>query len=80
MSPTILTTERIGEVRVIEDIEEFGPELHADAFAETEHLRRREVHIPEAEIAKRVASHRAEGASSRWSHYGFALCITTPVR
>src|SRR5580692_8119242 len=71
VSPAILTAEGVGEVRMIEDIEEFGPELHADAFTETEHLHRREVHIPEAEIAKRVASHRAEVTSGRWSHHGF---------
>ncbi len=80
MPPAILSAKRIGEVGVIEQVEEFGPQLHADAFVEVEHLHRREIHIFEAEVAESVTAHCAESAGSRRSHDSPAIDVATPIR
>src|SRR5450432_3884402 len=79
VSPTILTAEWIGKVRMIEHVEEFSADLHPHAFTEAEVLHDREVHVPETEITKRVAAHAAEGPGRRRSHHRFAFRIATPV-
>ena len=35
MTPTILAAEGIGKVRMIEDVEEFGAELHVEKASQT---------------------------------------------
>ena len=79
MAPPILTAERVGEIRVVEDIEEFRAELHVYAFTEAENLHRGEVHISEAEIAEGVAAHGTERTRCGRSHYGLPLCVAPPT-
>ena len=39
MRPTILSSERIGKIGMVEDVEELGPELRADTLSEFPVLR-----------------------------------------
>src|SRR5260370_14230006 len=57
---TVLTAVWIGEVRVIENVEELSPELGAHVLAEMPVLRHGEVHVAETGIGENVASHGAE--------------------
>ncbi len=61
---------------MIEDIEEFGAELHVEAFPEPEILGGRKVHISEAEVPEHVAAHVPKSAHGRRQHEGAANCIT----
>src|SRR5215475_3913622 len=51
---------RVGEVRMIQDVEELGAELHADALGGFERLDQREVPVVEAGGAEDVAPRRPE--------------------
>ena len=62
MCVSILTAERVREVRMVEQIEEFCPELRSQPFPELPVLGDREVYIAESGIAEDVAAHRAESA------------------
>ena len=70
MAPAILPTEGIGEVGVVKDIEEFGSELHVEAFPKAEILQRGKINVAEAEVLERVATHVAKRAEGRWQHDG----------
>src|SRR5208337_121074 len=61
---TILPAIRIGEVGMVENVEELSPELGAEALAKMPVLRQREIEILETGIGENVASHGAEG--SQW--------------
>src|ERR1700722_11929422 len=52
VTPTVLSPKGIGKIRMIEQIEEFRAELHADALAKLKILHRRKIHVAEAEIAE----------------------------
>ncbi len=65
MSPSILPAKRIGEARVVEEIEELDPELRPEAFAPFEVLGERKIDISESGVAENVAAHRAFGARRR---------------
>src|ERR1700720_3135629 len=57
---TILAAVRIGEVGMVENVEELRPELGAEALAEMPVLRQGEAHVAETGIGENVASHGAE--------------------
>ena len=67
---TILAAIRIGEVGVVENVEELRPELGAEALAEMPVLRQREVHVAETGIGENVAAHVAERPQCRRNHDG----------
>src|ERR1700694_1111839 len=73
---SVLAAVRIGEVGMVEDVEEFSPELGAEALAEMPVLRQREVHIAESGIGEGIAAHVAEGSQCWSNHDGGALGIT----
>ena len=77
MGVSVLTAERVREIRVVEDIKEFRPELRSEALPKLPVLGDREVYIAESGIAEDVASHRAESAQRRWNHEGFSIGVTT---
>ena len=77
MCVSILTAERVREVRMVEQIEEFCPELRSQPFPELPVLGDREVYIAESGIAEDVASHRAESAERRWNQEGLPIGVTT---
>ena len=56
----------INEIRVVEKIEDFGPELGAEAFRDLDILAHGRIHVSEASVAPRIAAHRAKTAVSRW--------------
>src|SRR4029077_19495160 len=58
-SESVLASIRIGEVGMVEDVEEFSPELGTEALAEMPVLCQREVHISESGIGEGVAAHVA---------------------
>src|SRR5580704_3460085 len=78
--PAVLAAERVGKIRMVEDIEEFRAELHVEAFTEAEHLHGGEVHIPKPEIPEGVATHGAERTRSGRSHYRLSFRVAAPVR
>ena len=67
---SVLTTIRVREVRVIEDVEEFGAELQALGFAEMEIFCQRKIEIPEARIREHIPAHISEVAEGRRHHDG----------
>src|SRR6266853_3150807 len=56
----ILAAIRIGEVRMVENVEELRSELGAKALAKMPVLRQREIYVLETGIGENVASHGAE--------------------
>src|SRR5450755_1899598 len=72
---TILATVRIGEVGMIEDIEELSPELGAEPLAHMPVLRQREIHIAETRIGESVAAHIAECPQCWRNHDGVTFGI-----
>src|SRR6266478_3424105 len=48
MGPSILSAERVGEVRMIEDVEEFYAELSSELLAPLEVLGHGEIHVLES--------------------------------
>src|ERR1700730_6036556 len=73
---SVLAAIRIGEVGMVEDVEDFSPELGTEALAEMPVLRQREVHIAESRIGEGVAAHVAEGSQGWRNHDRAALGIT----
>src|ERR1022692_162112 len=71
----VLTAVRVGEVRVIEDVEELGAELKPHGFSKVEILSQREIEIPEAAVLEHVAAHVAELAERRRNHHGTAIGV-----
>src|SRR5450759_1019709 len=65
---TILSAVWIGEVGMVEYVEELSPELGAEALAEMPVLRQREVHVAETRIGEGVAAHVAERPQCRRNH------------
>src|SRR5208283_1521255 len=72
---TILPAVWIGEVGMVENVEELSPELGAEALAEMPVLRQRKVHVSETGIGENVASHGAEGSQWRRQQEGIAFGI-----
>src|SRR5260370_6751278 len=73
---TILAAVWIGEVGMVENVEELRPELGTEALAEMPVLRQGEVHVAETGIRENVASHGAELPECRRDHNGVAFGIT----
>src|SRR5579863_2636499 len=71
----ILSAIRIGEVWVVENVEEFGAKLGVKPFPELPVLRKREIPVAEAGIVKRVTAHSAERSKRRRKHHRTALCV-----
>src|SRR6267143_750086 len=74
---TILAAVWIGEVWMVENVEELRPELGAKALAKMPVLRQGEVHVAETGIGENVASHSAERSQWRRNHNGIALGVAT---
>src|ERR1035438_962586 len=72
---TILAAVWVGEVGMVENVEELSPELGAEPLAEMKVLRQREVHVLETGIGENVAAHGAEGSQGRRNHDGVALGV-----
>ena len=60
MRPSILSAEGIREIRMVEEIEEFDPELGAESFPEFPVLGHREIPVVKSGVAKDIAAHRPE--------------------
>src|SRR5215475_4216649 len=60
---------RVGEARMIQNVEELGAELHADALGGFERLDQREVPVVEAGGAEDVAPRRSETGRLRLSQH-----------
>ena len=71
----VLPAIRIGEVRVIENIEELGAELQAHGFSKVEVLAQREIEILEPGILKHVPSHVSELTERRRHHNGITVGV-----
>ena len=69
MRPPILSAERIREVRMIKNVEEFNSELCAKALAPLEILGYREIDVAESSIAEDVAAHRPKRTQRRRNQY-----------
>src|SRR5579864_294088 len=70
---SVLSTERICEVRMVENVEELGSELGSEALLQPPALRNREIPIAKTGIAKRVAAHGTEGAECWGKHSRLAI-------
>src|SRR4029077_6051818 len=74
---SILTTERIREIRMVEEIEEFCSELCCQPFPELPVLGDREIYVAKSSVTEYVAAHCAESAEGRWNHEGLSIGVTT---
>src|SRR5437868_5373334 len=75
VSPSVLTSEWVGEVGMIQDVKEFGTELRAETLREFPVLGGREIPVVEAAVAKEVAGHGSECSHGGRNHYRVPLCI-----
>ena len=73
MRPPILTSKRIGEVGMIEDVEELGTELRAEALSKLPILGYREIPVVKAGVTENISAHRAEGSKGRRNHERTAI-------
>jgi len=64
----VLSAVRIGEVRMIQNVEEFGPELEPHGFSEMEILGQREIKVPKTGVLEHVSTHVSELAERRRKH------------
>src|ERR1700728_281745 len=74
---TILSAVRVGEIRVIENVEEFGPELRVETLGEMPVLRHREVHVAESRVREDVAAHVAKAPEGGRNHDGIAFRVAS---
>ena len=72
---SVLPAEWIGEIRVIENIEELRTELGSEMLTPLEVLGHGEIHVLESRIAEDVASHGAEGAECGRDHEGLSAGV-----
>src|SRR5207237_10299270 len=66
--PPVLSPERIGEVGMIEHVEELGTELRAKALSKLPILSHGEVPVVKAGVAENIPAHRAERSKRRRNH------------
>lgn len=66
---------RICNVGMVENIEEFKPELGGEPFVEFPALGHGQIHVPNPGVAEVIARRRAEGPRGRRNQNGFALEI-----
>ena len=76
MRPAVLAAERIGNVGVVENVEEFRPELRAEAFGKLPGLADGEVPVAESCIAKDVPAHGAKRPERGRQHHRTAIDVT----
>src|ERR1700730_6703490 len=62
---------------MVENIEEFGPELGGEPFSELPALGHGQIHVADTGVAEIVARRRAEGAQGRRNQSGITLKIAT---
>src|SRR5215469_12239486 len=79
-SKSVLSTVRIGEIGMVEEVEELGAELHPGSLSEMPILCHREIQVAETGIRKDVSAHRPELAERRWKHYRGFHDVTAPGR
>src|ERR1035438_10281315 len=72
---SILAAVWIGEVRMVENVEELGAGLQPHRFSKVEILGQREVEIPEASVLEYIAAHVSELAQRRRNHNGTAIGV-----
>ena len=72
---SILPAVRIGEVRVVENIEELRPELQPLYFPEVKVLGNGDIQILEARIREHIPAHITELPETRRNHDGVPLCV-----
>ena len=77
MGISVLSTERVGEVGMIEQVEELHAELGGETLTKFPILRDREIYVAKTGIAENVAAHRAEGSERRGNQDGLAVRIAT---
>jgi len=75
VGPAVLTTEWIGDVWMIEEVEEFGAELGAETFVESPCLRDGEIPVTKTSVAEYVSPHGAKRTESRRQHQRAAIRI-----
>src|SRR5229473_7982371 len=72
---SVLSAERVGEIGVVENIEELRAELGAEMLAPFEVLGHGQIHVLESRIAEDVATHGAERAECGRDHDGFSAGV-----
>src|SRR5580698_7113052 len=72
---SVLPTEWIGKVGMVENVEELRAELCTETLAELQVLGYGKVHILESRVPEDVASHRSEGAERGRNHYRCTGCV-----
>src|SRR6266481_9551717 len=65
---------------MVQNIEEFGPELGGEAFFEFQILHDRQIPILEAQIAEIVPARSTDGRVGRRDQDRVAFCVATAVR
>lgn len=75
----VLPSIRIGEIRVIENVEELGAELQTVPLSEMEVLAKREIEVLEARILEHVSSHISELAERWRKHDRASLGIAAKI-
>src|SRR5580658_2435068 len=76
---TALSAIRVGEIRMIKDVEKLRPELRAHALRKVPILSHRKINVFEAEIGEGVAAHVAELPEGRRKHDRIAFLIAAEV-
>src|SRR5579863_1122080 len=72
---SVLTPIRIGEIRMVKNVEELRAELQPHCFSKVKILGYREIEILETGILKHVAPHVPKLSERRWDHHGTAIGI-----
>src|SRR5271170_2603798 len=75
VSPAILSSERIGEVGVVEKVKELGAELGSESLSKFPVFCYGKIPVAEARVAENIAAHGSLGPGCRWNHYRVALHV-----
>src|ERR1700722_15126133 len=77
---SVLSAVRIGEVRMIEDVEELSAELEAIPFPKMKVLGEREIKVAETGVREHVPAHISELPERRRKHNRGALGVASKER
>lgn len=76
MCPAILPAERIGEIGMVQEVEELGAELRAEALRKLPVLSHGEIPVAITRVAKDVTAHRTLRPEGRRNHDGTLVRVT----
>lgn len=69
MRPAILSSEWIGKIGMVKEIEKLGAELRSKALRKVPILGHRKIPVLEAGVAEDIATHRAFGSKGWRQHH-----------